>query len=46
MKLSATVAIAAAGTLAAAQGHHHAHHHAHKRDTVATSTVDEVVTVY
>lgn len=46
MKLSATVAIAAAGTLAAAQGHHHAHHHAHKRDTVATSTVDEVLTVY
>lgn len=46
MKLSATIAIAAAGTLASAQGHHHAHHHAHKRDTVATSTVDEVVTVY
>ncbi|EED15639.1 SUN domain protein (Uth1), putative [Talaromyces stipitatus ATCC 10500] len=46
MKLSATIAIAAAGTLAAAQGHRHAHHHAHKRDTVATSTVDEVVTVY
>lgn len=46
MKLSATIAIAAAGTLATAQGHRHAHHHAHKRDTVATSTVDEIVTVY
>lgn len=46
MKLSSTIALAAAGTLAAAQGHRHAHHHAHKRDTVATSTVDEVVTVY
>lgn len=46
MKLSATVALAAAGSLAAAQGHNHAHRHFHKRDTVATSVVDEVVTVY
>ncbi|OKL55337.1 hypothetical protein UA08_09354 [Talaromyces atroroseus] len=46
MKLSATIALAAAGSLAAAQGHHHGHQHVHKRDTVATSVVDEVVTVY
>lgn len=46
MKFSATIAIATAGSLAAAQGHRHAHHHAHKRDTVATSVIDEVVTVY
>ncbi|KAH8705889.1 hypothetical protein BGW36DRAFT_368326 [Talaromyces proteolyticus] len=48
MKFSATLALAAAGSLAAAEHNHrrgHAHHH--KRDVAtATTVVDEVITVY
>ncbi|CRG89065.1 hypothetical protein PISL3812_06100 [Talaromyces islandicus] len=48
MKFSATLTLATAGSLAAAQaGHRRVHHHQHKRDVAtATTVVDEVVTVY